>query len=132
MAKKTSENDELVEKALNLLRNLKKEIKFAQKGEMDMEEIIRKVQTDLEKLNITANSIYEQTGMSKEAILEHMQDPENFSKEEWELLEKVRHETEVCKKEILKTVHKESISDMVTHGKHKKGSKKNKKRWLAS
>lgn len=124
-------NDDLVKQALDLLKHLKKEIKDAQAGEVDISDVINSVKGDLEKLNTAAEEVYERTGMSKEEILNYVKDPDNFSKDEWEVLEKVKQETDSCKDEILKSINKESISDIVKQSKKKK-TKKKKKRWLPS
>lgn len=61
-------------------------------GEVDYAEVIAKTQDKINDLNQEAEKIYESTGMTKEELDAYSQNPNNFSKEQWEILENVRNE----------------------------------------
>ena len=129
--KEGSDSENLIKNALELLANLKLELKDARKENRDMSEVIQKIKGDLEKLHDVAESVYQETGMDKDEVQEYIKDPKNFSNDEWALLSNIKEETESCKKEIIKSVEKETISDIVGKNTTKK-KKKRKKRWIES
>ncbi|NGX61774.1 MAG: hypothetical protein K940chlam9_01263 [Chlamydiae bacterium] len=60
----------------------------------DYSDLINKTQEKLDELNEKAEEIYERTGMSREQLESYSANPNNFSPEQWEALQKVREACE--------------------------------------
>jgi hypothetical protein len=76
---------------------------------MSTEELLNEVERiklELEDYEHHAEKICEKTGMSRPQIKEYIKNKKNFTKQEWDQLEKAREEIKVFKEEIWKTVGK--------------------------
>ena len=60
--------------------------------DVDYDEALRELETSLEDLRTRADEVYKATGLSREQLEEYSKNPDNFSKEEWDMLEQVRGE----------------------------------------
>lgn len=82
--------------------NLSQEIIRDDAGEelADYSEVINKTQERMDALNHEADELYEQTGMTQEEILEYGNNPDNFTPEEWQAIQKVKEACTAYKKEI--------------------------------
>ena len=56
----------------------------------DFSEIINKTQSQIDDLSERAEAIYERTGMTREQLEVYAANPNNFTKEQWDALQKVR------------------------------------------
>ncbi len=100
---------------------------------LDLEEVVEKLEGALDTLNTEMDQIYKDTGMNREQIEEYAQNPDNFSKEEWKLLGEVREELDLFREEaeeVLGPVPAEVGSGEVVEKKGtKKRAPKQKKGW---
>ena len=92
---------------------------------VDYSEVISKTQSKIDELNQRAEEIYKKTGMSREELLEYSSNRSNFSQEEWESLERVRHACDQVKQESLQLLEKPE-QEMLRH-RPKSGKKQGKK-----
>lgn len=60
--------------------------------ELDYEQAIKQVEGALDTLNKELDEVCEQTGMSMEELEAYTSDPKNFSKEEWDSIQKIQAE----------------------------------------
>ncbi len=65
----------------------------------DYSEVIGKTQARIDDLNEKAEEIFKRTGMTREQLDAYAANPNNFSKEQWEALQKVREACEKYKRE---------------------------------
>ncbi len=65
----------------------------------DYSEIINKTQQRLDELNEKAEEIYKSTGMTHDQLEAYSANPNNFSKEQWDALQKVKEACEKYKRE---------------------------------
>ncbi len=86
------------------------------------------VQKEVTKIQDEADEIFdsEEAGLSSEELEVYLQNPSNFSKKDWDLLEAIKNETASCKKEIIKAGEAEAVKDMIG-GKKKKKNRPPKK-----
>ncbi|MFZ0564851.1 MAG: hypothetical protein WAM28_01495 [Chlamydiales bacterium] len=68
-------------------------------GNIDHDELIEKTQDRIDELNEKSEEIFKRIGMDKEQLEVYVSDPSNFTKEQWEALEKVKEACENYKKE---------------------------------
>ena len=66
---------------------------------IDYSEIIGKTQAKLDELNEKGEEIFKRTGMTREQLDAYAANPNNFSKEQWEALQKVKEACEKYKRE---------------------------------
>lgn len=67
-------------------------------------DLMKKTQNKVDELNSQADELIRKLGMSREEIENYSQNPQNFSKEQWEMLQKVRRECEVFKEKTIKAL----------------------------
>lgn len=65
----------------------------------DYSEIIQQTQDKLDDLNEQAEAIFKKTGMTREQLESYANNPNNFTKDQWAALQKVRDACEKYKKE---------------------------------
>ncbi|MGE3955060.1 MAG: hypothetical protein AB7F31_07765 [Parachlamydiales bacterium] len=100
---------------------------------LPLEEVVERLEESLETLNEEMDKIYKNTGMSRQQIEEYASNPDNFSKEEWKLLNEVREELDLFRQEaesVLGPVPAEvGAGPVVERAAPKKGGPKKKKGW---
>ena len=103
-------------------------------GEVDYAEVITKTQDKINELNQEAEKIYASTGMTKEELEAYSQNPNNFSKEQWEILENVRAECNEFKQKAYSIIPKADVAEAEkgpkTPVKKKKKKPGSKKGWM--
>lgn len=76
-----------------------KEGQSADERRGDYAEIINKTQEKLDDLSEKAEEIYKKTGMTRDQLETYAANPNNFTKEQWEALQKVKQACERYKRE---------------------------------
>lgn len=117
--------EEFIHEAIEKIRNLKNEIKEAKKNNVDVADLMEAVEREVGEIQENADEIFEQgdAEISPEELEIYLQNPANFSKDDWELLETIKKETASCKKEIIKAGEGEAVKDLIGKKKKKKKSK---------
>lgn len=135
-----SSNEEDIRKALNeILVTYGVDIKAEEQTEEekrvadeDYSDIIGKTQHKMDELNQKAEEIYKKTGMTREQLDNYASNPNNFSKEQWEALQKVKSSCEKYKQEAREQIGVERL-EQKTEGKVRKkqlGRFAKKKHWI--
>ncbi len=116
--------EKFILQAIEKIRQLKEEIKEAKKNNVEISDLMEAVQREVTKIQEEADEIFDsgEAGLSSEELEVYLQNPSNFSKKDWELLETIKSETASCKKEIIKAGESEAVKDMIG------GKKKRKKK----
>lgn len=97
----------------------------------DYAEIISKTQERLDELNEQAEEIYQRTGMNQEQLEAYAANPNNFSKEQWEALQKVREACEKYKRNAQTYIGEEQFTSSVQKRKKKQPKRfAKKKHWI--
>lgn len=98
----------------------------------DYSEIIQRTQEKLDELNERAELLYKKLGMTPEEVEAYGSNPNNFSPEQWQALQKVRQEAENFKTRAYESLgqkakekDKEQKALGKTRGPHRFGKKKN-------
>lgn len=115
----TPENMEsLVQDSLKMFKDLQEKL---ESSDPKVQEKALKTTIELKrKLEAQAKSIYETTKMNEKQLDEFMHDPKNFSKKDWNSMEKAEDRLESYQKEL-----KDSI-------KPPKAKRAKKKKWMSS
>ena len=79
----------------------------------DYSEMIDKSQEALDELNEKADQMYQKLGMSKDELFAYAENPNNFSKEQWEALSKVKHEADLLKRRSEQALGKDLLRKSV-------------------
>ncbi len=79
----------------------------------DYAEVISKTQERLDELNEKAEEIYQRTGMNQEQLEAYAANPNNFSKEQWDALQKVREACDKYKREARTIIGEEQFASSV-------------------
>lgn len=100
----------------------------------DYSEIISKTQEKLDELNEKAEEIFQRTGMTREQLEVYASNPNNFSSEQWEALQKVKEACEKYKREAISRVNDTNFEKKVEKQKQKKKKQPHrfakKKHWI--
>ncbi len=97
----------------------------------DYSEIINKTQERLDDLNEKAEDIYKRTGMTQEQLEAYAANPNNFSKEQWEALQKVKEACEKYKREAQSRIGEELFEEKVETKRKKQPQRfAKKKHWI--
>lgn len=126
------EKEQFILDAIEKIKELRHKIAIARKNKQPIEHIMRDVQDEIQSIKDQANLIFESTtssDLSPDELESYTQNPSNFSKEDWALLENLKSETEKCKREIIKSNDPESIEDIIGKNKGSGLRKKPKKNW---
>lgn len=105
-------------------------------GEDDLVEVLSKTQDKIEDLNKQADQIAAGMGMSRDDLEAFANNPDNFSQEQWEVLQRVRQECDSFRDRTVKSLEQagaEARGEPAPEaGKKKKQKKKfgKKKKWL--
>lgn len=128
---KDPEKEKFILNSLDKIKAIRKQIESARKNKENMTEVMAQVQEEIRKIKRDSEVVFEsgKVNMSPEELESHLQNPSNFSKDDWSLLETIKAETDLCKKEIIKSNESEAVEDLI--GKRKSKNKKTlrKKRW---
>lgn len=103
MAKSTVEDLRSALSEVLKIYNIKLEEPRAPEGEVaenDFSEIVGKTQSKLDDLSEKAEEIYKRTGMTREQLEVYAANPNNFTTEQWEALQKVKAACERYKQEV--------------------------------
>jgi len=97
----------------------------------DYSEIISKTQERLDDLNEKAEMIFKRTGMTREELEAYASNPNNFTKEQWEALQKVKEACDKYKREARARIGEEAFEEKVEKNKKKQpGRFAKKKHWI--
>ncbi len=125
------EKEKFILEAVEKIKRLKERVTQARKNNENMDDVMLDVQNQIKEIKAGSEEVFdsEQSKMSPEELEAFLQNPSNFSKDDWSLLETIKSETEECKREIVKLNEKEAVEDLI--GKKKKTGlkKKHKNRW---
>ena len=104
-----------------------------EEGYADYSEIINKTQERLDYLSEKAETIYMRTGMSEEELEAYAANQSNFSKDEWEALQKVKEACEKYKKEARTRIGEEHLEKQPKKARKKQTHRfAKKKHWIPS
>lgn len=122
--------EKFIRNSVEKIKVLRKRIESARKNKENMTEVMAEVQEEIKEIKARSEAIFDATevSMSPDELEAYLQNPSNFSKDDWELLESIKSETDQCKKEIIKSNEKDAVEDLIGRSKKKKGLKK-KKQW---
>lgn len=97
----------------------------------DYSEIISKTQQKLDDLTEQSEAIYKRTGMNREQLEAYASNPNNFSKEQWEALQKVKEACEKYKREARHKIGEEQFEEKVEKERKKQPQRfAKKKHWI--
>jgi len=106
------------------------EAKDQRKG--DYSEIVGKTQAKLDDLTEKAEEIYRRTGMTREQLETYAANPNNFSREQWEALQKVKEACERYKQEAIGRIGDQQFEQKIETQQRKKQPQRfaKKKHWI--
>jgi ATP-dependent Zn protease len=106
--------------------------KGGEKGAVDYSEIIGKTQAKIDDLTERAEEIYKRTGMTREQLEAFASNPNNFTPEQWDTLQKVREACEKYKEEAKKLIVDEQFEQKVAAQQKQKQLQRfaKKKHWI--
>lgn len=98
----------------------------------DYGELISKTQRQLDDLNERAEEIVKSTGMTREQLETYASNPNNFTREQWEALQKVREACDRHKREARTRLGEEDFDKRIEKGAKKKQTQRfaKKKHWI--
>lgn len=116
------EKEKFIREAIETIKHLKEEIVSGKKNHLEKEELMQRVKAVVADIQEKANQIFESNdlNLSPEELEVYLQNPSNFSKEDWILLEDMKKETAKCKKEIIELGEGEDAKKLLKKGKHNK------------
>lgn len=104
MAKKkqetTADMSGLFQDVLDILEGKGSEVPKAGEA-VDMDALIGEMEESLKRISDQAEALYSKTGMTKEEIEEFSTNSDNFSKEEWAVLSRIREKVDEFQEEAL-------------------------------
>lgn len=97
----------------------------------DYDQIVAKMGQKLDDLSEKGQKILEETGMTRDELETYATNPDNFSEEQWEALQKLRAATEDFKRRTKQIVGEESLkkAEETDKQRHRKRFGK-KKHWI--
>ena len=105
MEKEKQEAPDLKESFQEVLKLLKEAPPAsAEIQNMELEEVIERLEESLGTLGQQMEEIYKKTGMTKQQLEEYAANPDNFSPEEWKLLGEIRSELSHFQEEAEETL----------------------------
>ena len=101
---------------------------------LDIDQVVERLEESLEQLNSQMEEVYKTTGMSKEELEQYATNPENFSKEEWQMLEQIRGQLSKFREEAEDVMAgvPEQLEGAGEGEEPKKGRRRRRKHWLQS
>ncbi len=101
---------------------------------LDIDQVVERLEESLEQLNSQMEEVYKTTGMSKEELEQYATNPDNFSKEEWQMLEQIRGQLSEFRREAEDAMAgvPEQIDGEGKEDEPKKGRRRRRKHWLQS
>ena len=101
---------------------------------VDYAEVLSKTQEKIDELSQQAEEIYKKTGMTREELLAYADNPQNFSKAEWDSLEQVKEACEAMKKETAQLLKPQEalLNQKPKKGKSQRSRFVKKRNWLSS
>lgn len=94
-------------------------------------QVVGKTQSKLDELNEKAEELYERTGMSREQLEAYASNPNNFTKEQWDALQRVKEEAERFKRRTREKMSDELLQTSVDAERKKQpGRFGKKKNWI--
>jgi BMFP domain-containing protein YqiC len=105
-----------------------------EEGWEDYSEMIDKTQDKLDDLNAKAEEIFKRTGMNRDQLETYAANPNNFTKEQWEGLQKVKEACERYKQEARSRINDTQFEQKIEKQKQKKKPRlfAKKKQWIPS
>ncbi len=124
------EKEKFILTSIEKVKILRKRVEQARKNNENMSDVMQEVQAEIKKIKMESEQIFDasRVNMSPDELEAYLQNPSNFSQEDWELLEKIKEETDLCKKEIIKSNENEAVEDLIGKKKTKGGLKKKHQR----
>jgi hypothetical protein len=100
--------------------------------EDDYSDLIGKSQARIDDLTLKAEEIFRRTGMSREELEAYAANPNNFTKEQWEAIQKVKDACQRYKQEARKQIKDPEYETKVEAQKRKKQPHRfaKKKNWI--
>lgn len=99
---------------------------------LDIDQVVEKLEESLEQLNQQMEEVYKTTGLSKDELEAYATNPDNFSKEEWQMLEQVRGQLSQFREDA-EDVMAGVPQQLEGEGEEpKKGRRRRRKDWLQS
>lgn len=125
------DKEKFILKAIEKIKYLRQRVIEARKNNENMADVMKEIQKEVNAIKKESEHIFDSQSkqMSPEELEAYLQNPSNFSNEDWDLLETIKKETDLCKKEIIKSNEKEAVEDLINKKKGKHGLKK--KSWNA-
>ncbi len=103
-------------------------------GSNDYSEIMGKTQAKIDDLTEKAEEIYRRTGMTREQLEAYAANPNNFTKEQWEAIQKVKEACDKYKQEARNQIIDEQFEQKAQSGAKGKQTARfaKKKHWIPS
>lgn len=98
---------------------------------VDVDQTIKDLEHNLDELSQKAEALYKATGMSKEQLDEFANNPNNFSKDEWAMLEKIRAELREMQEGAEKAFSEATMGEGAAAEEAEKSKKRAKRRGRA-
>jgi|ERR1700722_6331751 len=137
MAKKSEEDiREALDSVLKLydikLEQTEENERGKSQGKGDYSEMVGKTQAKLDDLNEKAEEIVRRTGMTREQLEVYASNPNNFTKEQWEALQKVKEACDKYKREARASIGDEQFEQKIEQHQRKKQPQRfaKKKQWI--
>lgn len=70
----------------------------------DLEKLLERTQGVMDKLNEKATTLAEKNGMSREEMAKYIENPANFSPQEWEAMQAMKKQVDQFQKLLMRTV----------------------------
>lgn len=123
------EKQKFILDAISKIKHLKKEIEEGKKNKVDTQDLMNQVKQIVAEIQDEAEHVFKTSDftLSPEELEVYLQNPSNFSKEDWELLEKMKKETAACKKEIIEINEGQAAKDLIKKGKKRKKNRNEKR-----
>ncbi len=118
-------------KKFNLPLELDQVESAPEKAEEGFSDLISVTQEKLDELHERGEELLRKTGMSREQLEAYAANPNNFSKEQWEALKKLKEATDSFKREVRVAVGEEQFGKSVERKQKKQQHRFGKKKhWI--
>ena len=103
----------------------------------DIDVVLEKVHGLIEQLNSQSDRLLKELGMNKDQMTHYLENPQNFSKEQWEVIQFMKQEADKFQKAVKSLSPEITAQESEVKGKKGDGGKGQKKKqpkknWMAS
>ena len=132
MASKSEQDIQIALESVLKLYDIKLEQQPQENAPNDYSEIISKTQNRIDDLNEKAEEIFQRTGMTREQLDAYSANPNNFTQEQWEALQKVKEACEKYKREARSKIQDPQFEQKVQTVQRQKQPQRfaKKKNWI--